>query len=417
MSGGGDRKRVAVTGLGVVSPLGSDLRTYRERLLAGASAGAPITLFDPAALPTRIAAQVDDARLPLRTKDRKVGFAVCAARFALEDARARGGDPARHYPPGSGGLSLGMGLELFSMPDLAEFRQGGGVPALPDRGEPLTFLQTPSDIGLHLISREHGLGRPPLAHISACAAATDAVGTAFEMIRDGERAWMLAGGTDSMLNPLGVGGFCKLAAMTTRNEDPQRASRPFDRERDGFLLGEGAGLLVLEPLEEAERRGARIYGEILGYGNSLDAHGISEPHPEGEGALACMQRALASAGLAPGAVSHVNAHGTATPKNDPVETLALRRLFGADADGLTVNATKSMLGHLISASGAAELIAQIICQASGWLHPTINLENPDPACDLDYLKEGPRKPRGPIFLKNSFGFGGQNASLVVRMAP
>jgi 3-oxoacyl-[acyl-carrier-protein] synthase II len=407
-------RRVVVTGMGVVSPLGSDLRTYREKLLAGESAGAPITLFDPAGLATRIAAQVDDANLPLRTQDRKIGFAVCAARFAIEDARDRGGDPARHYPPGSGGLSLGTGLELFSMPDLAELWESGKVPA---GAEPLTFLQTPSDIGLHLISREQGLGRPPLAHISACAAATDAVGTAFEMIRDGERAWMLAGGTDSMLNPLGVGGFCKLAAMTTRNGDPKRASRPFDRERDGFLLGEGAGLLVLEPLEEAERRGARIYAEILGYGNSLDAHGISEPHPEGDGALASMQRALASAGLAAGAVSHVNAHGTATPKNDLVETRALRRLFGAGADGITVNSTKSMLGHLISASGAAELIAQIICQASGWLHPTLNLENPDPDCDLDYLKDGPRKPRGPVFLKNSFGFGGQNASLAVRMAP
>lgn len=406
-------KRVAITGMGVVSPLGSDLKTYRERLLAGESAAAPITLFDPAGLTTRIAAQVDDARLPLRTKDRKIGFAVCAARMALEDARGRGGDPARHYPEGSGALSLGMGLELFSMPDLAELRVGGGM---PPAAEPLTFLQTPSDIALHLISREHGLGRPTLAHISACAAATDAVGAAFEMIRDGERSWMLAGGTDSMLNPLGVGGFCKLAAMTTRNDDPKGASRPFDRERDGFLLGEGAGILVLEPLDEAERRGARIYAELIGYGNSLDAHGISEPHPEGEGALLSMQRALASAGIAPEAVSHINAHGTATPKNDLVETRALRRLFGAAADGITVNATKSMLGHLISASGAAELIAQIICSASGWLHPTINLENPDPECDLDYLKEGPRKPRGPVFLKNSFGFGGQNASLAVRMA-
>lgn len=406
-------RRVAVTGMGVVSPLGCDLRTYREKLLAGESAGAPITLFDPAGLSTRIAAQVDDAGLPLRTKDRKIGFAVCASRSALEDAREQGADPAGHYPSGSGGLSLGMGLELFSMPDLAELWEGGKIPA---GAEPLTFLQTPSDIALHLISREHALGRPPLAHISACAAATDAVGTAFEMIRDGERAWMLAGGTDSMLNPLGVGGFCKLSAMTTRNGDPKRASRPFDRERDGFLLGEGAGMLVLEPLEEAHRRGARIYAEILGYGNSLDAHGISEPHPEGEGALLSMQRALASAGLTPGAVTHINAHGTATPKNDLVETLAIRRLFGADADGLTVNSTKSMLGHLISASGAAEVIAQIICSASGWLHPTINLENPDPDCDLDYLKDGPRKSRGPVFLKNSFGFGGQNASLVIRMA-
>jgi 3-oxoacyl-[acyl-carrier-protein] synthase II len=224
---------------------------------------------------------------------------------------------------------------------------------------------------------------------------------------------MLAGGADSMINPLGVAGFCKIDAMTTRNDDPARASRPFDRDRDGFLLGEGAAVLVLEALDDALARGARIHAEILGYGSSLDAHGISEPHPQGEGALLAMRRALASAGVDAASVAHVNAHATSTPKNDPVETLALRRLLGDRAGEVTVNATKSMIGHLVSASGAAELVAHVACATEGWIHPTINLENPDPACDLDYVPRTPRRVRGPVSLKNSFGFGGQNASLVV----
>jgi 3-oxoacyl-[acyl-carrier-protein] synthase II len=280
----------------------------------------------------------------------------------------------------------------------------------------LTFLQTPSDLCLHLISREHGLGRAPLLHVSACAASTDAIGLAFRMIASGSREWMLAGGADSMINPMGVAGFCKLQAMTTRNDEPKRASRPFDRDRDGFLLGEGAGVLVLEPLDQALARGARIYAEIRGYGNSFDAHGISDPHPQAEGAVLAMRRALECAALAPHEVGCVNAHGTSTPKNDPVETLGIRRVFGAHADRLQVTSTKSMIGHLISASGAVETVAQIACGAAGWVHPTINLEHPDADCDLDYVRGAPCRAQGPVFLKNSFGFGGQNASLVVQMA-
>lgn len=401
-------RRVVVTGMGVVSPLGNHLGEFRERLLAGESAAGPITVFEPAALTTRIAAEakLDDTC----ENDRKVNFGVAAARTAIEDANRAGVSLARHYPPGAGGVSLGIGLELFSMPDMVQLLQQQDAP------RPRSFLQTPSDICLHLISREHGLARPPLLHISACAASTDAIGLAFRMIRAGEREWMVVGGTDSMINPMGVAGFCKIQAMTTRNADPKRASRPFDRDRDGFLLGEGAGVLVLEPLEQARSRGARVYAEIKGYGNSFDAHGISDPHPEGEGALLAMRRALDCAGLAPHDIAFVNAHGTATLKNDPVETRAIRRLFGAHADRLKVNSTKSMIGHLISASGAVELVAQIACAAYGWVHPTINLENPDAGCDLDYLGRGPAKIEAPVFLKNSFGFGGQNASLVVQMA-
>jgi 3-oxoacyl-[acyl-carrier-protein] synthase II len=398
------KRRVAITGLGVVSPLGNDLPQFVERLLAGVSPAGPITVFDPASLITRIAAQ---AEAPEVTPDRKVGFAVAAARSAVEDAS----HPGSHYPAGSGGLSFGIGLELFSMPDMVRLLNGQ-----PETSKhPLTFLQTPSDLCLHLVSREHRLGRPPLLHVSACAASTDAIGAAFRMIRSGEREWMLAGGSDSMINPMGVAGFCKIQAMTTRNDEPKRASRPFDRDRDGFLLGEGAGVLVLEPLDAALARGARIYGEIRGYGCSFDAHGISEPHPQAEGAVLAMQRALADAGVKPTEVGYVNAHATSTPKNDSIETLGIRRVFGGHAERLKVNATKSMIGHLISAAGAVETVAQLACGAQGWVHPTINLENPDPACDLDYVRE-PCRAHRQVFLKNSFGFGGQNASLVVQMA-
>ncbi|APV50708.1 hypothetical protein BWI17_14050 [Betaproteobacteria bacterium GR16-43] len=400
-------RRVAVTGMGIVSPLGTSLGEYRDRLLAGEPAGAPITLFDPAALSTRIAAEVRGDVGERVERDRKVAFGVAAARLAMADAQIQGAP----LTPNGAGVSMGMGLELFCMDDMVEFMGAERIPAGRDAS---TFLQTPSDTCIHRIAREHGLREPPMLHVSACAASTDAIGAAFRQVRSGRRRWMLAGGADSMINPLGVAGFCKIDAMTTRNGDPSRASRPFDRDRDGFLLGEGAAVLVLEDLDDALARGARIHAEILGYGSSLDAHGISEPHPEGEGALLAMRRALDSAGVGAGEVTHVNAHGTSTPKNDPVETLALRRLFGERAGEVTVNATKSMIGHLVSASGAAELVAHMACAGAGWIHPTINLENPDPACDLDYVPRVPRRMRSPLALKNSFGFGGQNASIVVR---
>lgn len=406
-------QRVAVTGLGVVSPLGNTLADFRGRLLEGASGAGPITVFDPASLPTRIAAQADTRGLSLEHKDRKVAFAIAAARDAVLDAQTAGMPLRAHYPPGSGGLSIGIGLELFAMPDMVRLLETKQMP--PD-AHPLTFLQTPSDICAHIISKEHGLGRPPLTHIAACAASTDAIGVAFRMLRDGKCAWMLAGGADSMLNPLGVGGFCKLDALTRRNAEPHKASRPFDRHRDGFLLGEGAGMLALEPLEAARARGAKVYAEIDGYGNSFDAYGISEPHPNGDGALLAMRRALDSAAIGPGGICYINAHGTSTPKNDPVEALAIRRLWGEHTARAAVSSTKSMLGHLISASGAVETVATVICGASGWMHATANLDEPDPACDLDHIRGGPRRMEHGHILKNSFGFGGQNAALVLHIA-
>ena len=278
-------------------------------------------------------------------------------------------------------------------------------------------MQTPSDICTRLLSLRHGLTSAPLLLVSACAAGTDALGAAFRLVAAGRRGFMLAGGTDSMINPLGVAGFCKLSATSTRNAEPSRASRPFDRRRDGFVLGEGAGMIVLETLEGARDRGATIYGELLGYGCTFDAHGISEPHPEGRGALAAMRGALSDAGLAPEDLDSVNAHGTSTPKNDPVETLALRQLLGPRAEQVPVSATKSLIGHLISASGAVEAIAALVGMRAGFVHPTLNLDNPDPACDLDYVPHHARAHVQRHVLSNSFAFGGQNACIVLGQPP
>ena len=416
------KHRVVITGMGVVSPIGSTTSSFQESLLAGRSGVGPITLFDPAELPTRIAAEVKTP-LPHEFRDRKIGFALEAARQAFEDAGHT--NPTRERGAGIeeaslarrvsvAGLSLGIGLEVLAMEDLIAWQRG--ITELRDwpLARRLTFLQTPSDLCAHLVSQRFGLTAPPLVHVSACAAGTDAIGTAFRAIRDGHRRLMLAGGTDSMINPLGVGGFCKLRALSTSNDRPQQASRPFDATRDGFVLGEGAGMLVLENLADARSRGATIHAEIVGYGNSFDAYGISEPHPEGRGAFQAMSRALRDADLSPDDIDCVNAHGSSTPKNDVMETLAIKRLFGDRAKSVPVVSTKSMIGHLIAAAGAVEVIAATLCMQAGWLHPTINLTEPDPACDLDYVPNQARQHEQRFVLSNSFAFGGQNACLVLR---
>lgn len=403
------RFRVAVTGMGVIAPTGDTVAEFIDSLLAGRSGVQKITIFDPVSLATRIAGQ---SRLPASAtfRDRKIAFALEAARQAWQDATSNGTAPAL---PHDAAVSMGVGLELFAMEDLvASRRPGFELPSSP--AERLTFMQTPSDLCVHLISREHRLGKPPVVHVSACAAGTDAIGSAYQSIASGRRRFMIAGGTDSMINPLGVAGFCSLNAMSLRNDEPQRASRPFDRTRDGFVMGEGAGVLVLERLDDAIDRGAKVHAELCGYGNSFDAHGISEPHPEGRGAYQAMERALADAGLSPEDIDCVNAHGTATPKNDPAETRALKRLFGERARRIPVCATKSMIGHLISAAGAVEAIAAIGCMQREMVHPTINLHNPDPECDLDYVPLVARRHPQRYVLSASYGFGGQNAAIVIR---
>ncbi|MFZ5892508.1 MAG: beta-ketoacyl-[acyl-carrier-protein] synthase family protein [Myxococcota bacterium] len=401
-------RRVAITGMGVVAPNGNNPAEFLESLIAGRSGIGPITVFDPASLPTRIAGEVK-AEYPSPLPDRKIAFALEAARQAMSQACEHG------RPRGRGGLSLGVGLELFSMDDLTK-KQHGNAPALKDAASRLSFMQTPSDVCAHILSHSYALECPPRIHVSACAAGTDALGNGLQLVRSGRVDFALVGGTDSMINPLGVAGFATLNATSTRNAEPERASRPFERTRDGFVLGEGAGMLVLEPWESAVERGARPLGELVGYGNSLDAHGISEPQPEGAGAALAMQRALADAGLTASDISAINAHGTATPKNDPVESLAIHRVFGEHARKLPVMATKSMIGHLISAAGAVEAVAALSCMNAAWLHPTINLDEPDPSCDLDYVPHQARRMQQEHVLSTSYGFGGHNAAIVLRGA-
>ena len=404
-------KRVVVTGVGVVSPLGNTLEEFTEKLLAGTSAAQCIDIFDPAQLPTRIAAQskvdIEEGRY---INDRKVLFALAASQAAIQDAGIRESLPAQDYRLGL--LSIGLGLELFSMPDMVSYIYEDGASIDVAASRSLFHLQTPSDICVHMINERHELQLAPQIHVSACSASSDAIGSAFRSIKQGQCRWALAGGTDSMINPLGVAGFCKLNALTTRNENPTQASRPFDSKRDGFLLGEGAAFLVLESLASAQARSAHIYAEICGYGNSFDAHGISEPHPSGAGAVLAMQAALREAEIAPSSISYINAHGTSTPKNDVVETLAIKRVFGDHAYRLKISSTKSMIGHLISAAGAVESAAMLACAQRRRIHPTINLNQTAPECDLDYVGQGSESLPDGYWMKNSFGFGGQNASLV-----
>ena len=400
--------RVVVTGMGVVSPLGNDVATFTDGLVAGKSGVRTISIFDPASFPTRIAGQ---AELPedVPLGDRKIAFAVHAA----EQALAQSGVTAHRE---DAGVSMGVGLELFSMPDLAAAQLPSSTLPTTLEGK-LSFMQTPSDVCVHIISHRHGLGTPPLVHVSACAAGTDAIGAAYALIRRGQRRWMLAGGTDSMVNPLGVAGFCALQAMSMRNDAPERASRPFDRSRDGFVMGEGAAVLVLERHDDAVRRGAPMFAEIAGYGTSFDAYKISDPHPEGKGAHLAMRRAIEDAALDVGDIDAINAHGTGTPKNDPCETSAIKRLLGDRAMEVPISATKSMIGHLISAAGAVEAVGAISCMQRGVVHPTINLDEADPACDLDYVSDGARAHAQRVVLSASYGFGGHNAAIVIRGAP
>ncbi|PWU12359.1 MAG: beta-ketoacyl-[acyl-carrier-protein] synthase II [Verrucomicrobia bacterium] len=402
------KQRVAITGLGVVSPIGLTVEAFAQNLSKGVSGIRPISVFDASTLPSRIAGEVPWTD-PI-ARDRKQTFAIEAARQAMAQATACGS-----WPAGIGTLSLGIGLELFSLDDMAELGAGRGQ--LPDSiAARLTFLQTPSDLCAHTLAHQHGLTAPPRVHVSACAAGTDAIGAGYRLVATGRSDWVLAGGADSMINPLGVGGFCKLSALSRRNSEPVAASRPFDRGRDGFVLGEGAAMLVLEPLDNALRRGAEILAELCGYGNSFDAFGISEPHPEGRGAVQAMERALADAGLRPEQVDVINSHGTGTPKNDVVETLAIKRVFSDHARRMPVCATKSMIGHLISAAGAVEAVASIVGLRGGWVHPTLNLDDPDPACDLNYVPRESREWPAAFVMSNSFAFGGQNASVIFRRA-
>ncbi len=396
-----------------------------QRVLAGQSGVGYITHFDATNFPTRIAAEVRDWDLSdvgenpedWKYQGRHTHFAIGAAKKAVADSGILDSplDPTRF------GVYTGSGegqqdFDRFTEMMVAALEEGGlNLAKFTRKGleilHPIAELeQEPNMPAGHLAALFDAQG-PNINCLTACAASSQAIGEATDIIRRGEADVMLSGGTHTMIHPFGVTGFSLLTALSTRNDEPTRASRPFDRLRDGFVLGEGAGFVVLEELERARRRGAKIYGEILGYGSTADAFRITDTHPEGRGAISCIRMALADAGL--DRVDYINAHGTSTTVNDKVETLAIKQVFGQEAYRIPVSSTKSMMGHLIAAAGATELILCLLAIRDQVLPPTINYEVPDPECDLDYVPNTAREARCEVALSNSFGFGGQNISLIV----
>ena len=393
-------RKVVITGLGVVSPIGSDLNSFEKSLWEMKSGVGKIQRFDALKLPTNIAAEVTDVQSEFR--DIKIEFAIQASKEAFSNSKIILNEKIKSK------LFIGIGLELFSVDDLIKLKKN---PALLDQ-ESLTFLNTPSDICAHLIGKKCNLNQSPLLCISACAAGSDAIGRAFREVRSGRVDFALAGGADSMINPMGLAGFSRIGAMTTRNELLDKASAPFNKGRDGFVLGEGAAFLTLENEEHAKARGAKIYATINGYGNSLDAYSVSDPHPEGIGAYKSMNRALIDASISPLQVSAISVHGTGTPKNDPIEALAIKQLLGKKYKKVPAFATKSLIGHCISAAGSIETVASVLSIIRGQIHGTRNLVEVDEGCDLKHIYKTEEFELKYI-LKNSFGFGGQNASLII----
>ena len=416
--------RVVVTGVGVVSPLGVGRDAFWSKLTNGKSGVGPITLFDASEFPVRIGGQADDfdpgsvsAAFPQSTgvRDRKVFLGLAAAEEAVADAGLADGNLVDAV------LSVGVGLETLCMEDLTPYANAADIGkavlanVLADHGH--RPLQTPLDRTGRILGERYGLLGGRYVNCSACAAGAQTIGQAFQILRDGEAVIALAGATDSMLNPLGLGGFSLLRVLSDENDQPQRACRPFDATRKGTVLGEGAAFVVLETADHAAARGARAYVEVLGYGSSMDALSVTDPDPSGQGAQQSMTRALAEAQLAGRDVDCVSAHGTGTPKNDAVETAAIKQVLGGRARQTPVHAVKSMTGHMIAASGSAEAVAAVLTITRNTVPPTINLESPDRECDLDYVPGKARAFVGRTVLSNSFGFGGQNATLIFGRYP
>ena len=407
-------RRVVITGMGAVTPLAIDVRTYWDRLLAGQSGIGFIEQIDTKEFKVKIGGEVKnwtpekffDTRA-VRRMDRFSQFAMVAALEAIKDS---GFDIAKEDPFRCGAIvGSGIGGLTEYEEQHTKFLQGGG----PRSVSPFVIPKMMPNAAPGNISIHFGLGGPSRAVSTACASAADAITDALRTIQLDEADVMVTGGSEAAITYMGLGGFISARALSSRNDAPQAASRPFDKDRDGFVLSEGAGILVIEELEHAKKRAANIYAEVLGAGNTSDAYNITAPHPEGRGASRAMQLALKDAKLNPTDIDYINAHGTSTDLGDVAETLAVKKVFGAHAKKLAISSTKSMIGHLLGASGGAELIATVLSIKHGVVHPTINLDTPDPACDLDYVPNTARKMAVRYALSNSFGFGGHNASVVV----
>jgi 3-oxoacyl-[acyl-carrier-protein] synthase II len=408
------RRRVVVTGVGLVSPLAVGTNETWAALLEGRSGVRPTTLFDASQHASKIAAEVKGfdplgwfARKEIKKVDRFIQFAVAAADLAVADARLTVDEASAE----SVGVCIGSGIGGFATIERERdtLRDGG-----PRRVSAFFIPSAIVNLAAGWVSIRTGAKGPNLATCTACTSGTHALGEAARLIQRGDAEAMIAGGSEAAITPLAVAGFSAMRALSTRNDEPERASRPFDRDRDGFVIGEGAGILVLEELGRAVERGATIYCELVGYGLSSDAHHISAPCPDGEGAARVMRRALADAAVDPAAVDYVNAHGTSTPEGDRVEALALKAVFGEHARSLAVSSTKSMTGHLLGAAGGVEAGIVSMSIRDQILPPTTNLENPDPECDIDWVPGRARRADVDVALSNSFGFGGTNGALVFR---
>lgn len=405
------RRRVVITGLGTLNPLGNSVATTWQQVKAGASGIAAISQFDASEFKTQFAGEVKgfDAvahfgRKEARRMERISQLALAAANQALEDAALNGADRDRI------GVALGSGVgALSAMVENAQTLQEKG----PNRISPFFMPMMLPDTPAASISIAHGLRGPNMAIATACASGNNALGEAARTIAYGAADAMVAGGSEACIMPLAIAAFSVMGALSTRNDTPQAASRPFDRERDGFVTSEGAAILILEELEHARARGATIYGEFLGYGSSADAYHISSPADDGGGAALSMQRALEDAGLGPEDIDYINAHGTSTPLNDKSETKAIKRVFGERAYDIPISSTKSMHGHLLGAAGALEALICVKAMQEGFLPPTINYETPDADCDLDYVPNEARAAEARVVMSNGFGLGGHNASIVL----
>ncbi len=407
-------KRVVVTGLGAITPLGNTVAEYWQGLVSGRNGIAPITLFDASKHDSRIAGEVKGFdpltyldRKEAKRMDRFAQFGVSASKQALADAEFVINDLNAEQV----GVIIGTGIGgLKVMEEQQEIYLNRG----PDRCSPFMVPMMIANMAAGLTAIQTGAKGPNNCTVTACAAGSNAIGDAFRLVQRGYAQAMICGGTEAAVTPLSFAGFCSCRAMSTRNDDPTHASRPFDVGRDGFVMGEGSGILILEELEHALSRGAKIYAEIIGYGMTCDAYHMTNIAPGGEGAARAMSLCLKDAGVMPEQVSYINAHGTSTPVNDPNETAAIKTVFGNHAHRLTVSSTKSMTGHLLGGSGGIEAVASVMAVAHDRVPPTINLVNPDPACDLDYVPNQSREQTVELAMSNSFGFGGHNVTLLFK---
>jgi 3-oxoacyl-[acyl-carrier-protein] synthase II len=407
-------RKVVVTGLGMVTPLGTGVQKNWEAICAGKSGIGPIEKFDASPFPVRIGGEVRDFKpeefmdkQQVRRTDVFVHFALASAKMAVEDSKLKIDTKNAHRVGCLTASGLG-GLESLEYYHQLLLEQG------PRKISPFFIPGMIANMAAGQIAIEFGAKGPNLTIVTACAASCHSIGESFRLIREGKADAMITGGSEAVVRPLALGGFCAMRALSTRNDEPEKASRPFDLDRDGFVMAEGGGMLILEEMNQALERGASIYAEVVGYGMSGDAYHMTAPEPDGEGAILCIKNAIEDAGLKPEDIDYINAHGTSTKLNDESETRAVKAVFGAHAYKLAISSTKSMTGHLLGGAGGVEAVYTVLAIKHGIMPPTINYEKPDPECDLDYVPNVARKAKVRVAMSNSFGFGGTNASLIFK---